>query len=460
MRKVLLLNPPGKQLYIRCYYCSKTSKANYIPPPIDLVFLSGILSENYDVQLLDALIEGLNNKRCIQKIVSLNPDIIISLTGAVSWDEDIKFFKELKESKKCDLILNGDILLSGGDKKLAKYPFIDAIMLDFTTNDVLYYLSKDYKKVRNMIYRKNGRIINAPLTHENGEFSIPIPKHELFMKYKYRYPFMKDYPMASVLTDYGCPYKCEFCIMATLGFKYRKLDNVINELRYLKSLGIKDVYFSDQTFGAIKKRNLRLCNEMIKEKMNLRWCCFSRVDVVDYEILNLMKQAGCHTIMFGVESASENILKIYKKQYSIEQIRKAFRLAKEAGIKTMGTFLMGLPEDDMESCLKTIDLAKQLDCDYASFNFAVPRANTKLREKAFKQSLISKDFETADQAGTKISMPTHSLSKEDIKKLRRKALISFYFRPSYVIKRFLSLTSYSEFKIQVQELRSIIKSLI
>lgn len=460
MKKVLLLNPPGKKLYIRCYYCSKISKANYIPPPVDLVFLSGILSEEYEVQLLDALLEKLDNKGCIKKILMLNPDIIISLTGAVSWDEDMQFFKELKESKKCTLILNGDILLSRGDKKLEQYPFIDAIILNFTTKDIIYYLLKDYKKVKNMVYRNNGDIISAPLSYEKGEFSIPIPKHELFIKYKYRYPFMKDYPMASVLTDYGCPYKCEFCIMATLGFKYRNLNNILDELKYLKSLGVRDIYFSDQTFGIVKRRNLAMCQEMIKEKMTMRWCCFSRVDVVDYELLKWMKKAGCHTIMFGIESASEKILKTYKKEYSINQIRKAFKLAKKVGIKTMGTFLMGLPEDDMGSCLKTIKLAKELDCDYASFNFAVPRVNTKLREKVIKQELITKDFEKADQAGTQIAMPTHNLSKKDIQKLRRKALISFYLRPSYIIKRFLSITSYSEFKIQIKELGSILKSLI
>lgn len=459
MGKILLLNPPGKKLYLRCYYCSKVSKANYIPPPVDLVFLSGILSQDHDVELLDAIVGKLDDEKCIKEISKINPDAIISLTGAVSWEEDIQFFKKLKDSNNCRLILNGDLLLEGGEKKLEKYPFIDAIILNFTTKDILHYLSGEYKKVKNMIYRNTDKIIIAPIENKKGDFSIPIPKHELFKKYKYRMSFMKNYPLATVLTDFGCPYTCEFCIMGTFNFKYRKVEDVIEELKYIKSIGIKNFWFHDQTFGAIKKRNIELCKKIIKNKLGLNWFCFSRVDIMDKQTLKLMKKAGCYLIMLGVDSANEKILKTYKKGYNLSQIKKAFNYAKEVGIETMGTFLIGLPEDDMESCLKTIRLARELNCDYASFSFAVPRVNTKLREKAIKQNLIDKETEILDQAGTQIAMPTYSLSKKDIQKLRRKAWITFYLRPSYILKRISNLNSFSQFKIQINEMIGLLKNL-
>lgn len=459
MKKILLLNPPGRKLYLRCYYHSKVSKANFVPSPIDLVFLSGVLSQDYDIELLDAIVGKLDDEKCLREISKIRPDIIISLAGAVSWVEDIQFFKKLKDSNDCCLILNGDLLLEGGKKKLKQYPFIDAIILDFTTKDVLHYLSGDYKKVKNMIYRDKRKIITAPIENKKREFDIPMPNHELFKKYKYRMPFMKNYPLATVLTDFGCPYTCGFCIMAHFKFKYRKVDDVVEELKYIKSIGIDDVWFHDQTFGAIKRRNTELCKKIIKNQIRLNWFCFSRVDIMDKQTLKLMKKAGCHLIMFGVESANEKILKSYKKGYSLPQIKKAFNYAKEVGIKTMGTFLIGLPEDDMESCLKTIKLAFELGCDYASFNFAVPRVNTKLRETAIRQNLIEKWVEGLDQAGTQIAMPTYNLSKKDLQKLRRKALITFYLRPSYILKRILSIDSFSEFRIQINEVRGMLKNL-
>lgn len=460
MKKILLLNPPGKKLYIRCYYCSKVSKANYIPPPIDLVFISGILSRDYEVELIDAIVGKLNDNQCIKEINKINPDAIISLTGAASWDEDEIFFKKLKASKDYTLILNGDLLLKEGAKNLGKYSFIDAIMLNFTTDDILNYLSGNYKNIKNMVYRDKGGTVVTPSKDKKGGFYIPVPRHELFKKYKYRMTFMKSYPMTTVLTDFGCPYNCEFCIMANLGFKYRNVGEIIKELKYIVSIGIKEVYFSDQTFGAIKKRNIDLCKRIIENKINLRWFCFSRVDVLDYTTLKLMKKAGCHLIMFGVESANENILKIYRKDYNLSDIRKTFKSAKKLGIKTMGTFILGLPEDNMKSCLKTIKLASELDCDYASFSFAVPRINTRLREKALKKKLITEDVQKMDQTGTQIAMPTYSLSKKDMQKLRRKALISFYLRPSYMLKRLLSIDSFSEFKIQIGEAWGMLKNLI
>ena len=181
-------------------------------------------------------------------------------------------------------------------------------------------------------------------------------------------------------------------------------------------------------------------------KYNFSWSCFGRVDLVDEEQLRLMKQAGCHTIMFGVESASEDILKKYKKGYTRDDIVKAFTAARKIGIKTLATFIIGLPEETKEMIEDTIRFSRKLNPDYVSFNFAVPRLGTELRDKMIKEDLVESDNVVMDQSGKTILAGTKTLSKKEMMKLKRKAICGFYFRPSYIAKRALGLRSLTELK--------------
>ncbi len=459
-KTALLLNPPGKKMYIRDYYCSKVSKANYYPQPVDLLAQSGWLSTKYDVKLIDCIIDQVDEKDCLEQIKQVNPDIILFIIGSVSWDEDLPFLEKVAKLRKI-MVGSGDIFKENGAEKIKKHPWINAVVLNFSTDGVLQFLQGNEDKIRDLIYRnKKGEIKTAPESDKHGEWNLPMPRQDLFVGKNYRYPFVTDYPMATMLTNYGCPYKCTFCIMSTLGYTFRKVPEIIAEMRVLKKLGVKYIYFSDQTFGVHKPINQELCKAMIQKKFGFRWVCFSRVDVMDEPTLQLMKQAGCDTIMFGVEFADNKLLDIYIKDFHVDQIRKTFALARKVGIKTMGTFLMGVPEENEEDCLKTIEFAKELKCDYASFNFAVPRMGTGLRQKALEQKLITKDVEIMDQAGTFVAMGSHYLTKKQVSKLRRRAILTFYFRPWYIWNRFRKLRSWPEFKTQFLEAYHLTLNLI
>ena len=460
MKKVLFFNPPGDAIYLRQYYCSQTSKANYIYHLVDFNILGGIISGYFDVEYLDAVVNKYDVSACLDKLSKIDYDYIIFLTGYVSFDSDFSIMKKVKALKNVTMIAIGDIVLSKADELLSENEFLDAAIIDFTSPDILNYLKGNFNEVYSMFYKKGNEIIR-PTPKENSRiFSIPIPRHDLGMNYNYRHPFVKRYPFATVLTDYGCPYKCKFCVYSTFRYKYRPVADVLEELRYIKDLGISDIFFLDQTFGSKQDRYVELCDGMIKKGFRFDWFCFSRVDVLDHEMLSLMKQSGCHTIMFGVESANPALLKEYGKGYDHEKIRDTFRTAKKLGIKTMGTFILGLPEENRESILKTIEFSKELDCDYASFNFAVPRMGTELRMKALKEKLISEDNRKMDQSGSFITLDTATLTKEEIVKLRKKAYKSFYLRPTYLWKRLISINSLEQLIVQLKDGIKIIQNVI
>lgn len=457
--RVLLLNPPGEKVYVRDYYCSKISKSNYLFHPIDLLMQSGRLAERYEVSVIDAIADRIDEDACIRMIDSFSPDAIFSLIGAVSLEEDLPFLERLKKEGR-RIIVSGDISLENTEKWLNAYPFIDAAILDFTSDDIINYLEGNHEPINSMVYRTPEGISGMESVRpRNEEFYVPVPRHDLFSSKNYHFPFVRHKEFATVLTDYGCPFRCSFCVMSTLGYRYREAENVIDELRELKRLGKKEIFFIDQTFGINKKRTLDLCHRMKEEGLSFGWVCYSRVDLISEEVLRGMKEAGCHTIIFGVESASEEILKKYQKGYNKTQIRDAFRLCKKYNIRTVATFILGLPEETEETANETIEFLKEIDCDFASFNVAVPRMNTPLRQEAIREGLITSNLEIMDQGGSSIAMPTRHLTMEQVQELKKKAIKEFYLRPSYLWKRLRGVSSFYELKEQVSEGLTLLKGI-
>lgn len=460
--KIVLLNPPGDKAYIRSYYCGSTSKAGYLFQPIDLLMLSGRLAGEFEITVIDAIADRLGADEAIEEISRFKADAVVCMVSVVSWDTDLRFLVRLKKNDpRVKIIANGDVFFEDPEKIFAECGCIDTIIFDFISEDIIHYLKDECGKASNMLYKKDGRIVirrSAPPAAGTA-FSIPIPRHELFLNRNYRFPFAKHSPFTTVLTNFGCPFKCTFCIANTLGFRYRPAEEVYEELLYIIKLGIREVFFEDMTFGLPKYNTVRLLELMISGKLNIGWTCFSRVDVVDREMLALMKMAGCHTIMFGVESASEDILRKYQKGCTKARMKEIFAVSRDVGIKTVGTFILGLPEDDRASVLETIHFAREIDCDYASFNIAVPRPGTPLREAAVREGLIRKSSLVFDHSGGSISTISRNLSKEELSRLRKRAIREFYFRPSYILRHLTRMRSLTEFMGHIREFVGLIRNI-
>jgi len=460
-KKVLLLNPPGKKVYVRDYYCSKVSKTNYILHPVDLTTQSGILAQKYDISVIDAIAEKMSFDECFKKIIEINPEVILFLTGSISYQDDMPFMKKVKDALgDVKFIVSGDLFMEDPIKHMKKHEIVDAALLDFTTEDVIHYLEGDKDKIELLVYRDGDNIIKPEINrNKQRSYDMPIPRYELFPNNKYRFPFVKRYPMATLISDYGCPYTCTFCIIATIGFKLRSVEKVMEELRHLKNLGMKEVFFIDQTFAINKPRTKDLLNRMMEEKLDLGWTCFSRVDVVNEDMLNLMKKAGCHTIMFGVESGSQEVLNNVDKRTTLDVIRNTFSTCRRLGIRTLGTFILGLPGETEETCLQTIKFAKEIKADYVAFNIAIPRMNTALRREALDKNLINEDLDVMDQSGTYAVMGTGELTLERVRELKTRAIKEFYFRPSYLFNRLVDIETFAEFKSNIQDAVAIVQNM-
>lgn len=446
---VILLNPPGRRRYVRSYYCGSTSKSGYLFQPLDLLMLSGIIMEEHDISVVDCVAEKLTPRDAVKRVAALRPEVAVCLVSVVSWEEDVDFLRGLKkEIPSLKVIANGDVFFEEPERTLREIDCIDAVIFDFISRDIVNYVRGDEGGIRNMAYKRGDEVIvkKADTEGPGGVFSIPMPRHELFLNKSYRFPFARRYPFTTVLTSFGCPFQCSFCIANRLGFKYRRAEEVMEELRSIWRLGVQEIFFEDMSFGLPRENAVNLCAMMIKEGLGFGWSCFSRVDLVDEGFLALMKKAGCHTIIFGVESADEGILRAHRKGYARKQIIEAFRMCRRLKIRTAATFIIGLPEETRETCLKTIRFARELGCDYASFNVAVPRPGTELRLAAIRGNLIREGELIFDHSANDASMPSRYLSEGEIGRLKRRAVIEFYFRPSYVLRRLAAIRSFSELR--------------
>jgi radical SAM superfamily enzyme YgiQ (UPF0313 family) len=414
---------------------------------------SGWLGAHFEIKLIDAVVDRLAAADCFAAIERFAPDAVLFLSGAISWTYDFPFLESVKRhlGGNTRLIGSGDIFQEEAVRWLEEFPFIDAVIRDFANADVVNYLVGREEKLENIVFRKNDSVVVKERKRaRRSYFQMPIPRHELFVNDRYRFSFTRRRPFATVLTDFGCPYPCSFCIMSTLGSKFRHVDDVMKELHQLKALGVKDIFFIDQTWGVDRQRNLELCRHMVEAKLDFGWVTYTRVDIVDEEVLVAWREAGCHTLIFGVEFASPEMLKRYRKGYRPTQIEEGLALTQQMGIRSVGTFVLGLPEDTIESMEATIRLACELPLDFASFNVAVPRHGTLLRKDAKEQGLID-DLRVMDQAGLQVAMPTQHLSRDAVMRLKRKAILRFYLRPSYLWKRVTSVRSFQELVAQIQE---------
>ncbi|MGB0805233.1 MAG: B12-binding domain-containing radical SAM protein [Salibacteraceae bacterium] len=459
--KVLFLNPPGKEIYIRDYYCSKVSKAYYLPQPVDLLTQTSFFSKDqFACKVMDAIAEKLSFEESVQQVIDFQPDYIITQCGSVSYQEDNLFFEHLiRKIEDVKIFSTGDLFLESPIQYLSKTIWLKGVITDFFDDGVKQLIHQNYEGIHGLTYKYNGEIIERASSSKKKEIDLNIPQHHLFKNDLYRMPFVNKYPMATVLTNYACPYPCTFCIMSFLNFKQRSTESIKKELLRLKELGTKYIYFSDQTFFVNSKVTSEILDFMINENLGFNWVCFSRVDVLNADKLLKMKQAGCNTIMFGVEWADDELCKKYKKQYTVAQVKETFSLAKKVGIKRMGTFLIGVPEQSRESIRNTVDFAIEIDADYASFNVAVPRAQTSFREEALDLGLISEDEKQMDQSGSFIAMGTGKVSAEELMKLKKEAYRKFYLRPSYIWKRVYSLRNLEELKTHTREAFYVLKNI-
>lgn len=445
-KKVLLLNPPYPSPIIRDNYCCFTAKSGYQWAPTDLLYLSGILNGNKDfnVSVIDAPGEKASQESVKSKILKMKPDIICCLTGTVSFEGDMAFMKDIldKSEQKIKLFVLGNTPCFAPARFLKQFPFVTGILHNFMDKTVVSAFKGKPHLCKTCSYRSQGKIVVGSINFESRHTvdGISPPLYHLFPINNYSSPTMKSKPFITAMTAFGCPFTCSFCIASRLAYHTRDIAEIEREFREMKKRGIREIFFIDSTFNANPPFVDAVLKMMIKNNFQFSWSAQIHSFRATPEFIRLMKKAGCHTVQIGVESGNPQILKEYAPSKVKEKITDAVKVCKEEGLRVLGYFIIGFPHESKKQALETIQYAKDLNPDFASFSTMTPDYGTKVYDDALKANSFT-DKDTAplgafDSSGKAILHNAY-LSPKEQDALARKAYIEFYLTP----KKLLSFLS-------------------
>ena len=419
--KILLINPPFSRL--------KGFKDIYFP--IGLGYLAAILKENgFTVKIYNAenpyevLPYGWSEKNVNQTLLKISNNYVNNLENEdhIVWREiketiekyqpgivgisvmSAKLNSALKVASICKRVYEDCYVVLGGPHPTAqpeetiRYENIDCIVRgegEQTLVELCKAISngnKDFGTIEGLLYKKNGKIIhNRPGELIKNLDELPFPT--LWARDLSLYPerYTSD-AFGHIITSRGCPFRCAFCearIIWTRKVRAKSTKNIIKEIKCLMEYyGIKNFYFWDDCFTVNREKVVDLCNKILDEKLKITWGCTTRVNLVDGNLLKLMKNAGCTSIDFGIESGSEKILKLIKKDITLDQVKRTTDLVVKSGLTCNAFFMIGFPEETEDDIKETIKLINGINASRIAFSVFTPYPGCELFEIAKKLGLI------------------------------------------------------------------------
>jgi len=440
---IAFLNPPFRGTYNREVRFQAVSPQKALHPPIMLGYATAVCRDaGHKVDLIDAPALEISEEETIERVASLEPNFVVMLTSTASVESDAALAKKISGKTGAKTIAVGVHATAVPEDTLEKgFDIVARGEYDYTIRDIA---EGTLEKVQGISFKKGRRIIhNKARELIRNLDELPFPAREFLPNEKYYSALYKN-PFTFVLAGRGCPHQCIYCagpqLMSGRGYRMRSPGNVVKELKHLKeNFRLKSVLFNDDTLNVNKKYVLELCALMVKEKINMPWIAYSRVDSVDKEIATAMKRAGCFLVKVGFESGCDELLKSMKKgaRATVEQARKATKCFRDAGIQVHGTFVFGMPGETVGTMRKTIDFAKELDLDFVQFSVAQPYPGTEfydyLKSRGYLRFNKWSDYLDCEGRITPI-FEYPDLSMEELQLWLRKAYKEYYLRPRYILK--------------------------
>lgn len=374
-KRVLLINPNSVSEK------SILSGMEAIAPPLGLLYLASVLEKDFEVRIID---ENIGTGGLIKNVKDFNPHFVgISANYSFQFPKALDIAKVIKKYNRDIIVVFGGVHVTFTDPKiiLDKYSFIDFIIKGDGEYPLLDLVSgKLPSKIKGLSYRGINKIYDNGIFRINKLDNLPFPARHLIPLDSYRiHPFeYRNKKSVSIITSRGCAYKCINCIGSNELYRSRSPENVLDEIKYLYKLGIKDFTVYDPCFTLDMERAEKICDLIIKNKLKITWCCETRVDKVNKYLLEKMKLAGCVSIFYGIETGSEETLIFLNKKIDLQQVNSAVKLTKSMGIKAYGGFMIGYPFESDDEFRTMLDYSKNLSLDLAWFNIVTPFPGTGL----------------------------------------------------------------------------------
>jgi len=323
-----------------------------------------------------------------KKIKEFKPDLVGCSLFTYRYRDCYEIIRKIKqEFKNIQIVAGGPHITTYKEQSLKECPEIDfGITFEGEKSIIQLCQGKEYSQISGLIYHQVGKIFytGEPSFIEDLD-ALSFPQYHNFELQ--HYPLQNsviDERIIPIVASRGCPFKCIYCPVKTVigrKFRFRSVKNVLNEITYWYELGYRRFSFVDDNFTLIRERVLQICEEI--RKNNLRNLILSlpngiRADKTDYELLKIMYSVGFKYIGIGVEGGNNRILKILKKQETIETIKKTIKNATDIGYYVDLYFLVGSPGETEKDVYDSISVASQCPVDNIFFFNLIPYPGTEL----------------------------------------------------------------------------------
>jgi len=441
--KILLIHPPSR----------RPNREDVVVPPLGLAYLASTIErQGHRVRILDAFALRLTWNEFEEVIKKERADLIGVGGMTPTIDNSLRAIKICRPSTRF-LVVGGPHVSVQQQDFFRECPEADFGIVgegEAAFAGLVKRLEEgdDPWEVPGLVGPDNA---NPPGAFIDDLDSIPFPSRHLLPNQAYRYALWPGKKITTLITSRGCPYRCIFCDKSIFGSRWRARSpqNVLEEMEQIvKDLGIRSMILYDDLFTLQKQRVVEICQGILDRGLKFEWKCEGRVDRVDGEMLKWMRKAGCSLIAYGVESGNQIGLDYLQKGITLSQIRQAFELTRQAGIKPMAYFILGIPVETYAQGMQTIAFAQELNPDYAQFSILSPYKGTKLYEeaKAKKWYYEAEANNPFDKDQKRPVLLSENWSDEKLRSILRQAHKDFYFRSGYIFKRLRGLRDFRQIR--------------
>jgi len=420
------------------------SKAKYIWQPFDFILLSAQVPDSMQVSYVDSAIHRMTLKDSMRFIREKAVTQLVMSMSSIVWDKDKAALIKLRDAfPGLPIAVLGDISQEKAFVEQVLPLKVTVIRHPLDPGIAGYFRSGDGSSPA-LLQKLDGALSGLPLLALKHDVELPLPRHKAFLNTKHRSPFDRYWNSAIVTISWGCPYPCSYCSWSSpyLPFVYKSAQSVIGELELLRRLMVKEIFFSDLSFGFPPGVAKEVLKTMISRDWRFSWHCYIKAGSLSDEFLSLMRQAGCHTVIMGIESADLNLSK-FNRTVSLQDIIKTIALCHRLKIDVCGDFILGLngPSDNWK---ELAEFAINLKLDFASFNIYTPLLGSLERYRKIDEGVIKEGEWGYDTTGYRKSLVEHSEN-------RGKCVKKFYGRPVYWLKRLSKIKTPQELLIKLQE---------
>ena len=432
--------------------------------PLGLLYVAGAaLKAGHDVKIIDCRLNAMDAEG-LEALLKVERYDVIGLGEcytalAHTVFRTARVCREVQPAAK--LIVGGVHVTLFPRETLEACPELDICVSgegEETFVELLDYLRTggDLGEVKGIAYRSGSDILQTlPRGGVNDLADLPMLPYHLLDVPKY-VPPPSNYtrlPTYGFMVQRGCPFRCSYCDVRVHGrtMRYDKVDRIVEHMKVLKEkYGAKGLLFHDSIMTVNRKFSAKLFEKMIEEKLSLNWTCYTRVNSIDSELLDLMKRSGCWSISFGLESGNDVSLQRMHKQATCEDAVRAVAAVKKAGIQVIGSFILCLPGEDEEMSLRTIAFAQKLKLDTAVFFLPVPFPGTELYDVCkeiggVQDNITWEDYKQwMDPSNPLWINPL--IGKERMIEIYNTAVREFYLSPKTILRAALHIRSFSDIR--------------